>query len=163
LIINYESIKRSARFVYGLLKYDSVTNLICSDLTWLYAKYQYKMDVLKLAYSIANGLAPVYFKNYLCSDTIERINTRHRVYRSPLYDIHSIGKRTRSFKYTSSKEMIDLPSNINTSASIFSFKNSVHEFLITVQFAEFCSDSHDSENCHLSCIDDVIASLRESL
>jgi hypothetical protein len=146
---NYKAIdniiRRSARFVYGLLKYDSVTNLICSDLAWLYAKYQYKLDVLKLSYNILNNLSPVYFRNYISLETIERISTRHRVYRSPTYDIHSIGKL--SFKYSGSKEIIDLPNTINISASMFSFKNSVAEFLLNVQFAEFCSDPHDSENC----------------
>jgi hypothetical protein len=43
-------IKRCARYVFGLSKYDSVSDLICEDLKWLFSKYLVQHNVLKLAY-----------------------------------------------------------------------------------------------------------------
>jgi hypothetical protein len=150
-------IKRSARFVYGLLKFDSVTDLICSDLQWLFSKYQYKLDVLKLAYKVCNNICPLYFRDYLCTNVIESTRTRHRIYHIPALNIESVGRN--SFKYTGSKELIDLPNTISTSQSFFSFKNNVIQFVLSIQFADHNSVSDDSNFCDLSCIDDVIASL----
>jgi hypothetical protein len=158
---NYKSIdsviRRGARFVYSLMKFDSVSDLICTDLNWLFCKYQYKLDVLKLAYKSINNIGPLYFKNYLCTNIVDTTRTRHRVYQTPALDIYTVGRN--SFKYTGSKELIDLPNNISMSQSFFSFKNDVIDFLLAVQFADHNSGSDDSSCCDLSCIDDVIASL----
>jgi hypothetical protein len=60
-------------------------------------------------------------------DSIERTRTRHHVYLTPGLDVHSIGKL--SFKYAGSKEIIDLPNNIDTSKSIISLKKILLNFL----------------------------------
>jgi hypothetical protein len=151
-------IRRSARFVFGLMKFDSVSDIICSRLNWFFSKYQYKLDCLKLAYKVYNNICPLYFRDYLCTNIIETTRTRHRVYQIPAIKIESVGRN--SFKYTGFKELIDLPNNASTSQSFFSFKHDVIEFLLAVQFAEHNSiSSEDSNFCDLSCIDDVIASL----
>lgn len=162
---NYKSvdsiIKRCGRFVYGLLKYDSVTESICLDLHWLFAKYQYKLDVLKFAYKSINNIVPLYFRDYLSTELVERRTTRHRVYNDPAVPFNGFyGKQC--FKYVGSKEIVELPNNILTTQSFFSFKRDVTSFLLSSQFAEYCIPSHDTECCDLSCIDDVIASLTSS-
>jgi hypothetical protein len=151
-------IKRCARFLYGLLKYNSVTESICSDLHWLFAKYQYELDVLKFAYKVVNNLVPLYFRDYLHTDRVERITTRRRIYNDPTVSFNGFyGKQC--FKYIGSKEIVDLPNHIFTSQSFFSYKSDVISFLLSSQFDEHCIPSHDTEYCNLSCIDNVIASL----
>jgi hypothetical protein len=64
-----------------------------------------------------------------------------------------------SFKYTGSKELIDLLNNISMSQSFLSFKIDVVDFLLAVKFADHNSVFDDSSFYDLSCIDDVIAFL----
>jgi hypothetical protein len=93
-----DNIIRSARFVFGLMKFDSVSDIICSRLNWFFSKYQYKLNCLKLAYKVYCNICPLYFRDYLCTNIIETTRTRHRVYQIPALKIGSVGRN--SFKYT---------------------------------------------------------------
>ena len=68
-VSNYNAIdliiKRCAKFVFNLSKFDSVSGLISSSLKWLFAKFLYKCDILKIAYKMYNNIGPEYFINYL--------------------------------------------------------------------------------------------------
>jgi hypothetical protein len=40
--------KRCARYVFGFSKFDSVSDLICDDVKWLFSKYLVQENILKL-------------------------------------------------------------------------------------------------------------------
>jgi hypothetical protein len=83
-------IRRSARFVFCLMKFNSVSYIICSRLNWFFSKYQYKLDCLKLAYKVYNNICPLYFRDYLCTNIIETTRARHRVYQIPAIKTQSL-------------------------------------------------------------------------
>jgi hypothetical protein len=95
---NYNSIhvtiKRYALFIYNLLKFDSFLDLICSDLNWFFSNYQYRLDVLKLAYKVYSNIGPSYFRDYICANIIETTRTRHRAYQIPALRIDSVGRNS---------------------------------------------------------------------
>jgi hypothetical protein len=113
------------------------------------------------AYKVINNIVSLYFRNYLSTERVERVTTRSRSYNGPAVFFNGFNGK-QCFKYIGSKELIELPSNILTSQSFFSFKNDVMSFLLASQFAENCIPSQDTEYCDLSCIDDVVASLTSS-
>jgi hypothetical protein len=147
-----------ARYVFNLLKYDSVSNLVCEELGWLFAKYSQQFKTLKLAYNIVNNTAPVYFRNYLTYETVEGICTRHRQYVTPaIQALTPFGRE--SFRYCASKELLELPSFISTNLSFRSYTAQIQELLKLSQTAEFCFLPDGELFCDLSCIDDVVNSL----
>jgi hypothetical protein len=88
-------IKKCARYVFNLLKYDSVTELVCTQLGWLFSKYHQQFETLKLAYKVVNNIGPLYFRNYLTSDTIEGVHTRQRQYITPsIQSLTTFGRET---------------------------------------------------------------------
>jgi hypothetical protein len=57
--------------VNGLLQFNSGSDLVCSDLNWVFSKYKYNLDVLKLAYKAFNNISPEYFRDYFCTNIVE--------------------------------------------------------------------------------------------
>jgi hypothetical protein len=122
-------VKRCARYVYGLAKYDSVSDLICDDLKWLFSKYRVQHNTLKLAHKICHGIAPSYFNDYLTFDTIDGPQTRSRQYSTPAIPVRS-NFGLRSFRYCACKEMIDLPPSISIQSSFNVFKILTYDFIV---------------------------------
>jgi hypothetical protein len=95
----------------------------------------------------------------LTSDSVDGVRTRQRQYATPaIHAQTTFGRET--FRYCASKELIDLPSNISTNLCLRRFTAQVHELLTLSQIAEFCLFPVD-QFCDLSCIDDVVTSLRD--
>jgi hypothetical protein len=151
-------IKRCARYVFGFSKFDSVSDLICDDLKWLFSKYLVQENILKLSYKILNGIAPLYFRNYLTTETVPGTQTRSRQYTIPAIPIAS-NFGNRSFRYCGSKEITELPSSINVQSSYTVFKTLTHEFIVNCQRAEVFIRSANHDGCDLSCVDYVINNL----
>ena len=71
---------KAGRFVLGLRKYDNVKAAMSTDLKWLFPKYSYYFDVLKLAYNILCRNCPPYFYDYLNYDESLVKSTRGKRY-----------------------------------------------------------------------------------
>jgi len=153
-------IKRCVRFIFKRLKYDSISSSVC-ECKYLYTKFKARYDNLKLALNVLNNKCPMYFRNYLTCETIEGIQTRRAKYHEPNLHYLNIGKR--SFKYSGSKELTQLPPSDLASLSINQIRTKVLSSLLDAQIKEYCTPPPDShEFCDLSCIDDVINSLLTS-
>jgi len=73
-------IRRAARFVLGLSKYDKVKLRMSDELKWLLPSKLYQFEVIKLAYGIIYGMCPPYFTNYIDLSTTSVRTTRSKTY-----------------------------------------------------------------------------------
>jgi hypothetical protein len=141
-------VKRCVRFIFRKRYFDNVDIEISDKLKWLKAKYKYKFEVLKLAYSTVNNIAPEYYQNYLSFENFSQRITRNSCIN------YNIVNNNKSFKNNATKMWLDLPNDFKKDTlSYKQFKQKTYEYLLKQQSDEI----NHKNNLYQTCIDNVLA------
>jgi len=148
-------VRRSARFVLSLHKYDKVKLRTTDELKWLFPHYLYQYELLKIAYGIFIGQCPQYFEGYLDYKFTTR-NTRNKTY---LWDKSNTSYGLKSFRHCAIALWLNLPVDMYQAESDFTsltvFKKQLKLLYLEKQLEE--SIAKDDEHiCNYSCIDSVV-------
>ena len=124
-------VKKCGRFVFDYGKYDKVKLKISQELKWLFPKYLYEYECLKLVYIIITKNFPHYFNDYLNLNETNVRATRNTNY------VNRNNANDQSFKTKGSFLWTNLPDNIKSSVTLQIFKNKLNKLLIDKQTNDF--------------------------
>jgi len=155
-----ELIRKCARFVLGIRKYDCVLNLLTNTLFWLMPKYLYIYEALKIVYKICKGDCPDIFNGYLDFNNITIRSTRSKTYTNVLLPNNSSKIIERTFSYVGVQEWYQVPISIRESDNITIFKRNLLKHLLNLQCntsdTDIVSPYNEINCCNLSCIESVV-------
>jgi Reverse transcriptase (RNA-dependent DNA polymerase)/Endonuclease-reverse transcriptase len=148
-------IRSLGRTVLGLKKYDRVKLKITEELGWLFPKKKYNLEVLNFVYRNLRDECPPIFKDYFAVSTTQYITrtTRKSCVKTPSQiPKNKMGRSTILFEGT--RLWLLLPDELKLIPTQKTFKNAIHDNLLSDQRSESCdtidNEFHREKDC--SCI-----------
>lgn len=145
--------RRCARFVMGKLKFDSISNDICSELKWLTTEFRIMYEITLLAYKLTFSAPNAVLHNYLDFSYVEAMSTRNEQYRTPAIQTNSIwGKKP--FNYKAVQLWLQLPQGIFTTSSgetsLAIFRKNLMDHVLKMQLDSYNRGRIEAEHTYIN-------------